>query len=484
MPSAVSASPRISMRSIAAVVGVLAFVEFTSGVLQGYYTPLYHDIARFLGVPDPDLNWLEAAQLAASAIAIPAFAKLGDLVGHRRMLLISTAVTAVASLTLAFTGVFWLFLIAWAVQGVYSVWLPLEIAIVFTRSRSHGAPSALTRRAAGLLVAALEIGAIAGALASGALDGTAPIPLLLLLPAIAVVLCFVVVLFGVKPTPPAIARASGRTTFDTGGLVIVTLALVGLTGALSALRLNGPGSLWPWLILVVGIGLFVVFARYELRQREPVVDVRLFRSSSLWPVFATAGLFGVSVLGAQVPLSTFARTDPHTYGYGLGASAGQTSVLVGIYLISLIAGALLLPVATRWIMPRVALIGASLLVAVGYLLFLPFHTGYLQVLLNMLVAGLGSGVLVAALPAAAAAAAPPSATGVATGLTNSVKTVGGAMASAVFGIALMNPAAAEGATAGSFSGYLTAWTVCGVTAVACAALLLFVPKHAFADAPA
>lgn len=491
MPS-VLPSTRISMRSIAGVVGFLAFVEFTSGVLQGYYTPLYHDIAVFLHVPDPSLNWLEAAQLAVSAIVVPAFAKLGDLFGHRRVLLVSTAVTALASLLLAFSGVFWLFLLAWALQGFYVVWLPLEIAIVFTRSRQHEAPSTLTRRAAGILVGALEIGAIAGALSSGALDGVLPIQGLLLIPAIAVIACFIVVFFGVKESPDALARraqtAEARAAgtggrFDSGGLVLVALALLCLTGGLSLLRLDGPASPWPWLVFALGVLLFVPFSLFELRQKEPLIDVRLFRSSSLWPVFVTAGLFGVSVLGAQVPLSTFARTDNAKYGYGLGATAGQTSILVGVYLIALVAGALLLPVVTRWIAPRVALIGASVLVAIGYLLFLPFHEGYVQVLANMLIAGLGSGALVAALPAAAASAAPLDQTGVATGLTNSVKTVGGAIASAVFGIALANPNASSTNTAGTLSGYFTVWIVCGATAALCAVLLLFVPKHAFADTP-
>jgi hypothetical protein len=103
----------------------------------------------------------------------------------------------------------------------------------------------------------------------------------------------------------------------------------------------------------------------------------------------------------------------------------------------------------------------------------------------MVVAGVGSGALVAALPAAAAAAAPPTQTGVATGLTNSVKTVGGAIASAIFGIALMQGAsgvaATAEATAGTLAGYFTVWSVCGVTGLIAAVLLLFVPKTAFTD---
>ncbi|MEJ3406131.1 MFS transporter [Rathayibacter sp. YIM 133350] len=470
----------VKLGSVAGVVGFLAFVEFTSGILQGYYTPLLTDIARHLGIHDADVNWFEGSQLMLSALVVPALAKLGDMVGHRRMLLVSLGVTAVASVALAFADDFWLFLGAWALQGFYVVWLPLEIALIWSRSRGSGAPAAMTRRAAGLLVAALEVGAIAGALTAGQLADALPLTVILIVPAIAVIACFFVVLFGVKESPDL---TGGR--FDTGGLVLISLALLALTGGLSLLRINGAGDLFSWAIVVLGVALVVPFVLFELRQHDPLIDVRMFRSSALWPVFLTAGLFGVSVLGAQAPLSTFARTDAATYGYGLSASSGQTSILIGAYVLSLVVGALLFPVATRFVAPRVALIAASLLVALGYLLFLPFHADYAQVLLNMVIAGIGSGALVAALPAAAAAAAPPTQTGVATGLTNSVKTVGGAVASCVFGIALLSHAGSEAAsgTAGSLSGYFTVWTVCGVTALVAAVCLVFVPKLAFADAP-
>jgi MFS family permease len=464
---------------VAAIVGFLAFVEFTSGILQGYYTPLLTDIARHLGIHDADVNWLEGTQLMLSALVVPAFAKLGDMVGHKRMLMWSTAITAAASTALAFTDQFWVFLVAWALQGFYVVWLPLEIALIWSRSRSAERPAAMTRKAAGLLVAALEFGAIAGALSAGALADVLPMTALLLVPAIAVVACFFVVWFGVKESPDL----SGGT-LDTVGLVIISLALLALTGGLSFMRLNGPADLLSWALVLLGALLVIPFARYELRHDDPLIDVRMFRSPSLWPVFLTAGLFGVSVLGAQAPLSTLARTVAEVVGYGLGASSFQTSLLVGAYVLSLVVGAMLFPLITRWVTPRVALIGASSLVSLGYLLFLPFHDGYAQVLANMIIAGIGSGALVAALPAAAAAAAPAHQTGVATGLTNSVKTVGGAIASCVFGIALLGTAGeAATSTAGSFAGYVTVWLVCGVTAAVAAVLLAFVPKLAFSDAP-
>ncbi|MGC3993105.1 MAG: MFS transporter [Propionicimonas sp.] len=468
---------RVRFGALGAVVGFLVFVELTSGVIQGFYTPLLTDIARHFGVPDADVNWLEGGQAMVAAIVIPAFAKLGDMVGHRRMLLVSTALTALASAAMPLTGNFWLFLLAWSLQGFYVVWLPLETALVFSRARATGHASALTRRAAGLLVAALEVGVIIAALSAGQLIDVIPLPYILWIPAVAVAACFFVILFGVKESPEL---HGGR--FDTTGLLLVAAALLAFTGGLFLLRVNGPGSVVAWLALAAGLALFYPFVRWELRHDDPVVDVRMFANPSLWPVFLTAGLFGVSVLGAQAPLSTFARTDPATYGYGLGATSGQTSILIGVYVLSLAGGALLFPLVTRVVTPRWALVGASTIVGIGYLLFLPFHATYAQTLTNMVVAGLGSGALVAALPAAAASAAPHGQTGVATGLTNSVKTVGGAVASAVFGIALATHADGSAAgTAGSFSGYVTVWTVCGVTALAAAVALLFVPRTAFSD---
>jgi len=471
-------SRRVSIGALTGVVGFLAFVEFTSGVLQGYYTPMLTDIARHLNIHDADVNWLEGTQLMLSALVVPAFAKLGDMIGHKRMLLISTAATGAAAFVLPFTDSFAVFLVGWALMGFYVVWLPLEIALVWSRARRMEGRSTITARAAGILVAALESGAIVGALAGGALVDSLPLWVVLLVPAVLIVVCFVVVLWGVRESP----EPTGGV-FDPVGLVLVSLALIAFTGGLSLLRLNGPADVASWLAVALGVAIVVPFAVWELRREDPLIDVRMFRSPALGPVFLTAGLFGVSVLGAQAPLSTFARTDPAVYGYGLGTTGFATSLIIGLYLIAMIAGALSYPLAARLSTPRVALIGAAVLVGAGFLLFLPFHDSYLQVTVNMLVVGMGSGALVAALPAAAASGAAHTQTGVATGLTNSVKTVGGAIASCVFGIALLHGATGAGAsgTAGSFAGYVTVWVVCGLTALAAAALLLLVPRTAFRD---
>jgi MFS family permease len=466
------------------LVGFLVFVEFTSGVLQGYYIPLLTDVARHLGIHDADVNWLEAAQLMLSAIAVPIFAKLGDLHGHRRMLLVSAAIVAASTIVLAFARDFPVFLVAWSLQGVFSAWLPLQVALIYNRSRRLADPAAQTRRATGLIVAALQLGAIVGALGGGQIGSAFADQfwLVLLVPGFLVLgVCAVVAL----RVPESEDREAG--TVDATGAALLSVVLLVITGGLTFVRLNGAGELWPWLVTVLGLLLVVPFVRYELGREDPLVDFRVLRSPSMWPVQLTAGLFGVSVLGAQGPLSTFARTDPDVYGYGLGLSTSMVSIVIGGYVISMLLSASQFSRISQRTSPRTTLIGAATLTGTGYLLLVPFHGALAQVLVSMIVAGLGSGALVAALPAAAAAAAPAGRTGVATGLTNTSKVLGGSFASATFAVALASgtPVLVDGAegTAGSLSGYVTVWVVCGVTALAAAVALVFVPRLAFSDAP-
>ena len=462
----------------AGLVGYLFFVEFVSGILQGYYIPLIPDLARYLQIDDPDFNWFEAAQLLLSALVVPILAKLGDMVGHKKILLISTVLTAGASWWLVFAADFWSFLAAWALQGFYVVWLPLEVALIFDRGRATGRGASATRRAAGLLVVALEAGAIAGALGGArvfeAFGGN--VPLTLSLPAIAVTAAFFVIWFGVPESQPV----SGRR-LDTIGFTLLTLSLLTITSGLAFLRINGPEAWWVYLVIAVGLVLLYPFGRWVLGHPDPAIDLRVLRRPEMWPVQLVAGLFGISVLGAQAPLASFAGTSPAA-GYGLGLDASDISTIIGVYLIGMIIGAGLFSATARRVPPRAQLIVATALVATGYLLFLPFHFTAVQVITNMAIAGIGSGALVAALPAAAAAAAPIGQTGIATGLTNTTKTIGGSFASAVFAIVVVYVGTQSiVSTAGTYAGYLTVFAICGGSALIGMLLLAFVPKLAFRD---
>lgn len=463
-------------QSIAKVVGFLVLVEVASGVLQGYYTPIYPQIAAHLRMAEGDVNWFEAAQLVVSALCVPLLARLGDLIGYQRVLLLASAVTALGSWILVIAPSFTTFLIGWSLQGAYVVWLPLEIAIIHRRLRGDSDRDRRTRRGAAVLVGALELAVIVGALTSGQLVDQVGMGVVLALPAIVVTAVFLVILFGITHTP---GEATGG--IDWRGLALITASLGLVMGGLVVIRLGGPRSMSAWLLIAAGIASLVPFARYELRQVEPLVDVRLLRDPRQWPVQLTAFLFGVPVLGGQIPLSTYAQADPSQRGYGLGADAAFVSTLIGVYVITLATGAFTLPLTSRLLGQRRALIASCLLIALGYALWIPLHDQTWQGLLNMGIAGLGSGALVAALPAAAAAAAPENRTSFATGMTNATKTVGGAVASSIFAIALSSDGLDLDRATAPLSGYLTVWAVCSGAALLAALALLFAPRQSFSD---
>ena len=167
-------------------------------------------------------------------------------------------------------------------------------------------------------------------------------------------------------------------------------------------------------------------------------------------------------------------------------TAPGLSTLIGVYVVFLAVGALTLSLTTRRLGRRGLLVVSSLLVALGYVLWLPFHDTTGQAVLNMAVAGVGSGALVAALPATAAAGAPEDRTGFATGMTNATKTVGGAIASAIFAIALSSTGSIRNPVRGHapLHGYLVVWSVCSAAALLAAlALLLLMPGPSAPHSP-
>ncbi|WP_370619797.1 MFS transporter [Mumia qirimensis] len=465
-------------KAVGGIVGALFFVELVSGMLQGYYTPLMTDIARNLDIHDADVNWFEAAQLLVSAMLVPVLSKLGDLFGHRRLLVIAAVVTAVATWGVAFAPGFTSYLVFWAAQGIFTVWLPLEVALIHIRSAREADPAATTRRATGIIVAALQAGAILGALSAGlfssVFDGN--LVLVLSVPAVATTAVVVVILRWV----PDVHERRSHGSVDLAGAALLSTSLLLVVGGLMLIRVDGLASPWPWLSFLVGLTLLVPFARQERRHADPLIDLAVMRQASMWPVQLTALLFGVSILGAQIPLSTYARTDPDEYGYGLGLSAGGVAPVIGLYVLSLLVGAALFARVSTALTPRRTLIGAAALVGIGYLGLLLLHDSLPEVVVCMATAGLGSGALVAAIPAAAASAAPPGGTAVATGLTNTTKTLGGAFASSIFALALASGVAADSSdTAAPLRGYLTVWAICGGTALVAALCLVFVPRGAF-----
>ena len=468
------------VHGLVAVVGFLVMVEVASGVLQGYYTPIYPQIAEHLSIPEGDVNWFEAAQLIVSALCIPILARLGDLVGHKKVLLLSTAVTALGSWILAFAPSFTTFLIGWAVQGAYVVWLPLEIAIIHRRTRASGRQELLTRRGAAVLVGALELAVIIGAVTSGLLVDTIGMNVLLALPAMVVTAVFFVILFGIEDAP-------GESTggIDWVGFGLITLALSLVMAGLVLIRVDGAGSVQAWLW---SCSASLCSSRSSATSWGWPSPSSTSGSSPARAVAGAADGVPVRHPGARRPdpAVDVRPGRPGVRGYGLGADSAFISTLIGLYVITLAIGAFTLPLTSRLLgvrrrLGRRVLDGRPRLPALAALprgdLAGADQHGHRRSRVRRARRrtpcrrGCGRGA--------------SDRTGIATGMTNGTKTLGGAIASAVFAIALAATGSldAAGEEVAPLRGYLTVWAVCSGAAFLAALALLAAPRHAFSDRP-
>jgi hypothetical protein len=115
------------------------------------------------------------------------------------------------------------------------------------------------------------------------------------IPAVAVVACFFVILFGVTESP---YPAGGR--FDTTGLVLVSLALLAITGGLSLLRLGGVGDALAWGVLAVGALLLVTCLGVVLSSR-PAFGELLGQAEAVSKATLAGVLLHVLAHGAEAP---------------------------------------------------------------------------------------------------------------------------------------------------------------------------------------
>ncbi|MDR3127837.1 MAG: MFS transporter [Bifidobacteriaceae bacterium] len=463
---------------LASVVGTLVFVELVSGILQGYYVPVYKEISVFLNISDATINILPAGLMLIGATFVPLIYKLGDIFGFKQILAITSCLTVLTSWGLVISSNFPMFLFFWMLQGVYMSWLPLVIALINGRLEGVENSAGLTRKASGIVVASLQAGAIIGAALSGQVGNALAdkIYIILMVPAIFCTINLLVILFGVKSV-----LVIKKSKIDIIGAVWLSLSLALICFGFASINLQIL-PIWILIILIIiGIIILIPFVLYEKKQNQPLIDINILTNKAVWPIILAALLTGTAILGAQAPLSTFARTDPLATGYGLGLSASQISYVILAFVLSMLIGALLLSVMAKIFGSRMALILPCILIMLGYSIMIFIHTTLIEVLLNIIIAGLGAGMLIAGIPAYAANAAPPGQAGIVTGLTNTSRSIGGSIASATFALALVQGASASAnqisAQAGSLQGYIFVWAACALTAALAGIVCGFLPKN-------
>ncbi len=314
-----------------------------------------------------DLLWIiDIYPLILAGLLVP-MGSLADRFGRRRMLMIGSLGFAAVSIVAAFAPTAGALIGCRALLGLFGAMLmPSTLSLI----RNIFTDPAQRRIAIAVWAAGFSGGAAMGPLLGGVLLDhfwwgsvfllgiPMLIPLLILAP-----------LFVPESRDPAPGK------IDPLSIVLSFGTMVPLIYGIKALATEGLGfgSIVP---VLAGLTLGFLFARRQLRQRNPMLDVRLFRN----PVFSGAVAANLLSIFSLVGFLYFVSQH-------LQLVVGQSPTRAGLTLlpglvISIVTGLLVVRLARR--------IRPAYLVAAGLLLN---AAGYLTVLLNS--SGSGSGLLLA-----------------------------------------------------------------------------------------
>lgn len=462
-----SSTVPITTKAAGGAVGFLVVMEFGSGLLQGWFPPLLVRIGTDFGVDAAALNWVNVIYLLMTVAFVPLIGKLGDLFGHKRMLLLTVSMVALGSLVVAFAPNFGVLLVGRALQAPLAAFLPLEFAIV--RSRNE----ATAGRSIGKLVGALTLGGALGAMCSGLLlSAIDNLTLVLLVPAIFMALCIPVVAWLV---PETTTRSTG--TIDWAGAALLTL------GLLLALMGIANANAWGWTSLqtigsiLLGLALLVVWVRVERKVKHPLVDIDVLTKTGIGLPILAAAMFGAQMFGSQTAGSLFIMTNPATHGFGLGLTTSNVGILFLVLALASFVGATQGDRVAGFLGANRTVIAGAVLAAASYGGMIAFSGSMIPFMLAMFLGGLGNGLILGVLPAIVVKKSPSDAVAIASAMYNTSRSAAGSVAGAVFALLMsMSLVSVEvnGKTtmASAQSTYVTVWAICAGLSLAVALLAL------------
>ncbi|MEJ1114628.1 MFS transporter [Paenarthrobacter sp. CCNWLY172] len=444
------------------MIALLILLEFVAGLLQGFYDPLAKLFAKTYEVSDGHIIWFHTLQGLSAAVMVPLLAKFGDMFGHRRVLRIAVGVVLASTLLTAMAPNFPLLLAARVLAGPIAVWLPLEIALVHQRI-----DQAAARRVIGILVSVLVLGAVIGNIGGGLSVVLMPFSAALFIPPLLMIGALVAVI----RIPESTLRAAPG--IDGWGLLGIAVAMILLLTGMSRLSEEGLGDPLPWSLIAAALIVFATWAWWELRVSNPAVDLRMLTSHALAPLYIVGFLFGFVLFGFQTPLATFAASHPDTDGYGLGFTTFSLSLIIATFTVLTAIGSATVNPLTRRFGTKSVLVFAAAFSAAGFGFFALQHAEKWHLLTMAVLAGIGMGLLMGTLPALIAEESPADSTAIATGVYNSLRTLGGAVAGAGFSIILISFAQSSSGNPGD--GYTMIWTI-AAGAFTVAAIVLALSK--------
>jgi MFS family permease len=279
------------------------------------------------------LSWVIVVNLIASTIAAPAYGRLGDLFGRRRMMLVSLAVFQAAALLCAASGSIATLLGARTLQGLGGGGLMTLAQALIGQHVPARARGEYQGYLAGCIVAGSGFGPVAGGMLTQAFGWHA-----VFLAYIPIGLAAMVLVARL----PADERRLGPASIDGAGMLLLAASVVPLLVAVSRLQRPDPAS----LPLTFGIGAVAVsmggaLVWQQRRVPNPVLALPLLRHPAFWRADAMSFCSGAS-LTAMITLL------PIYFELVLGASPGQAGLMLLPLTVSVSSGSVL----TGWLISR------------------------------------------------------------------------------------------------------------------------------------
>jgi EmrB/QacA subfamily drug resistance transporter len=242
-------------------------------------------------------------------------------------------------------------------------------------------------------------------------------------------------------------RPSGARRIDAAGALLATLALAGISLALTQLSERQRSDALVGIAALGGIVAMAGFLWWEARASEPMLPLHLFRSRT----FTGANILTFFLYFALAGSLFFL---PMTLIEAMAVSETEAG---SVYLPFTLAMSLVARFSGRYADrrgPRLPITAGSLVVAASFLLVaLAVHHGAFAwgVLPAMAVLGLGMGLVIAPLSTAVMTSTDDGTSGIASGVNNGVARVAGLFAVAVLGLvatlvysAMVDPALVPG----------------------------------------
>lgn len=405
------------------------------------------------------VGWIITACLLVSAAAAALCGRLGDIYGHRRLLLIVLAVTVAGSLLSAVSRSLPGIIAGATLQGASGAILPLCLALIRRYASRERVPTTV-----GIVLAAATGSAAAGLALGGLLVDWAGWSSIFVASGLWAALGWVATWLWVPKAAPEPGRAD-RVDMARG--VLFVPAITGLLLALTLGKDRGWGDATV-IGLIIGPALLLVYwARHQLRQDHPLIHLRALADRRIATAYFCMAMVGVGMTQHTLIMAMLLQQKGAAIGFGLAAGVAG-SLLMPVRLIGMLSSAWCGRVISRR-GGRFGLLSGAVMAGSGWALILFFYDQLPMVMIGMLLEGAGYLVCYVAIPNILLAASPVERAGEITGLSTVFRAAFSAIGAQVVMLLLAtaNAQAAGVASAPSVMGFRLGFLFILLVCVAC-----------------